>query len=222
MRSFLRSRRETRCGTRNRTALRRRHISFPSCCRVASWALVVCAVLLVVSMVGVDVRPLLVLTGGGGVVAGLASQQLLSNAVSGLQMYMDRPFRVGDTIAVTIGMFGQVGRAGQWMRMAVEARVGRGKCGAVQGWMALRATHAADPASNPCISTHPLHRCHDARGGGGGGGGAAHTPGAGCERGEDARAVACWVPVFHNAQVAYMSCTWAAGTIPTLPLHPMR
>ncbi|PNW88584.1 hypothetical protein CHLRE_01g035750v5 [Chlamydomonas reinhardtii] len=70
---------------------------------VASWALVVCAVLLVVSMVGVDVRPLLVLTGGGGVVAGLASQQLLSNAVSGLQMYMDRPFRVGDTIAVNAG-----------------------------------------------------------------------------------------------------------------------
>ncbi|KAG2444831.1 hypothetical protein HXX76_001573 [Chlamydomonas incerta] len=70
---------------------------------VATWALVVCAGLLVVSLVGVDVRPLLVLTGGGGVVAGLASQQLLSNAISGLQMYMDRPFRVGDTIAVNAG-----------------------------------------------------------------------------------------------------------------------
>ncbi len=72
-------------------------------CSVATWALVVCAGLVVVSLVGVDVRPLLVLTGGGGVVVGLASQQLLSNAVSGLQMYMDRPFRVGDTIAVTSG-----------------------------------------------------------------------------------------------------------------------
>ncbi|KAG2448604.1 hypothetical protein HYH02_006494 [Chlamydomonas schloesseri] len=71
---------------------------------VATWALVVCAGVVVVSLVGVDVRPLLVLTGGGGVVAGLASQQLLSNAVSGLQMYMDRPFRVGDTIAVTAGV----------------------------------------------------------------------------------------------------------------------
>ncbi|KAG2448600.1 hypothetical protein HYH02_006491 [Chlamydomonas schloesseri] len=74
---------------------------------VATWALVVCAVVVVVSLVGVDVRPLLVLTGGGGVVAGLASQQLLSNAVSGLQMYMDRPFRVGDTISIP-GVEGEV------------------------------------------------------------------------------------------------------------------
>ena len=90
----------------------------------------VCAVLLVVSMVGVDVRPLLVLTGGGGVVAGLASQQLLSNAVSGLQMYMDRPFRVGDTIAVNAGeLRGRYGcHKGQPRGFAYRQPIGNQRC----------------------------------------------------------------------------------------------
>ncbi|KAG2496192.1 hypothetical protein HYH03_005792 [Edaphochlamys debaryana] len=70
---------------------------------VASWLLVACTAVACAGALGVDVRPLLVLTGWGSVVAGLASQQLLANAISGVQMYMDRPFRVGDTISVTSG-----------------------------------------------------------------------------------------------------------------------
>ncbi|EFJ45007.1 mechanosensitive ion channel [Volvox carteri f. nagariensis] len=62
------------------------------------------AAMLVVQLLGLDVRPLLLLTGWSSVVAGLASQQLLSNAVSGVQMYLDRPFQVGDTIAVLSGI----------------------------------------------------------------------------------------------------------------------
>ncbi|GFR39595.1 hypothetical protein Agub_g55, partial [Astrephomene gubernaculifera] len=79
----------------------------------ATWALLVASGLLVVQLLGVDVRPLLLLTGGGSVVAGLASQQLLANAVSGLQMYMDRPFRVGDTIGLVSGVTSYVGEVAE-------------------------------------------------------------------------------------------------------------
>ncbi len=54
--------------------------------RFATWALVLAAGVLVVQMLGVDVRPLLLVTGWSSVLAGLASQQLLANAVSGVQM----------------------------------------------------------------------------------------------------------------------------------------
>ncbi len=54
--------------------------------RVATWAIVVCGLLLGASAAGVQVAPLLMVTGWGSVLAGLASQQLLANAVSGVQM----------------------------------------------------------------------------------------------------------------------------------------
>lgn len=46
----------------------------------------VCGLLLGASVAGVQVAPLLMVTGWGSVLAGLASQQLLANAVSGVQM----------------------------------------------------------------------------------------------------------------------------------------
>ncbi|GLC43231.1 hypothetical protein PLESTM_001448200 [Pleodorina starrii] len=75
----------------------------------ATWAIVAVAGVLVVQLLGVDVRPLLLVTGWSSVVAGLASQQLLTNAVSGVQMYLDRPFQVGDTISVMSGITSYVG-----------------------------------------------------------------------------------------------------------------
>ncbi|GLI60648.1 hypothetical protein VaNZ11_002845 [Volvox africanus] len=55
--------------------------------RFATWVLLAAATVLVVQLLGVDVRSLLMVTGGSSIVAGLASQQLLTNAVSFMQMH---------------------------------------------------------------------------------------------------------------------------------------
>ena len=60
-----------------------------------------------VSMLGVNIGPLLAMIGAAGLVIGLALQGTLSNFASGILILMNRPFDVGDVIEAG-GVFGKV------------------------------------------------------------------------------------------------------------------
>eukprot|EP00878_Enallax_costatus_P018045 GHUV01018974.1.p1 GENE.GHUV01018974.1~~GHUV01018974.1.p1 ORF type:complete len:531 (+),score=75.48 GHUV01018974.1:260-1852(+) len=67
---------------------------------ILSWVLVVIAGLCTVQFLGLNVRPLLAIGGAGGIIIGLATQTLLSNAVMGVNIFLSRPFVPGDAITV--------------------------------------------------------------------------------------------------------------------------
>ncbi|KAF8062759.1 D-threonine aldolase [Scenedesmus sp. PABB004] len=67
---------------------------------ILSWVLVVAAALFSMQLLGIDVRPLLAIGGASGIVVGLATQTLLTNAVMGLSIFLSRPFVPGDSIVV--------------------------------------------------------------------------------------------------------------------------
>ncbi|MEZ6235787.1 MAG: mechanosensitive ion channel [Phycisphaerales bacterium] len=60
-----------------------------------------------VSMLGVNIGPLLAMIGAAGLVIGLALQGTLSNFASGILILMNRPFDVGDVVDAG-GVFGKV------------------------------------------------------------------------------------------------------------------
>lgn len=61
-------------------------------------AVFVTAVLIILQTMGYSISGVLTLGGVGGLVAGLAAQDLLANFFGGIMIYMDRPFKVGDWI----------------------------------------------------------------------------------------------------------------------------
>ncbi|KAI8464528.1 MAG: Mechanosensitive ion channel-domain-containing protein [Monoraphidium minutum] len=69
-----------------------------------TWGVVVgTAVTLVQQTLGLNLKPLLALGGVGGIAAGFASQQVLQNAVSGINLFLSRPFVVGEQVVLSGG-----------------------------------------------------------------------------------------------------------------------
>jgi len=67
---------------------------------LVSWAAVLACGLSICGTLGVDLKPLLAVGGAGGLAAGFASQQLLLNLVSGINIFLTRPFVVGDQVII--------------------------------------------------------------------------------------------------------------------------
>ncbi|WIA34675.1 hypothetical protein OEZ86_012989 [Tetradesmus obliquus] len=71
---------------------------------VSSWLAYVAAALVCAQVLGVDVAPLLAVGGASGIIVGLSTQQILTNAIMGLSLFLARPFVPGDS--VTLGSAG--------------------------------------------------------------------------------------------------------------------
>ena len=67
---------------------------------LASWGVVAAAAVAGLGVLGVDPRPLLTVGGVGGLAVGFGAQSVTSNAISGLQLYVTRPFVVGDRVTL--------------------------------------------------------------------------------------------------------------------------
>jgi len=48
-------------------------------------------------LAGLNITPLLAVGGAGSILVGLATQQLLTNVIMGLTIFLARPFVAGDT-----------------------------------------------------------------------------------------------------------------------------
>ena len=70
---------------------------------LASWLLVGLSGATCLRILGVDPSPLLALGSVSGIVVGFASQNLLLNLISGISIFLTRPFVVGDMVAVRQG-----------------------------------------------------------------------------------------------------------------------
>ncbi|MEN2999153.1 MAG: mechanosensitive ion channel family protein [Acidilobaceae archaeon] len=68
--------------------------------RVVFLAITVTGALIALRELGVDISVLLVAGGVAGLALGFAAQTVVSNLLSGIFLYFDRPFKVGDAIAI--------------------------------------------------------------------------------------------------------------------------
>ncbi|GAM57579.1 small-conductance mechanosensitive channel [Vibrio ishigakensis] len=66
--------------------------------KVVRLAVIILGVLTVMQTLGLSLSGLLTFGGVGGLIAGLAAKDLLSNFFGGMMIYFDRPFKVGDWI----------------------------------------------------------------------------------------------------------------------------
>lgn len=58
-------------------------------CSILSWVLVVVSGLFTIQMLGINIQPLLAVGGASSIIIGLATQTLLSNAVTGMSIVSD-------------------------------------------------------------------------------------------------------------------------------------
>jgi small conductance mechanosensitive channel len=79
--------------------------------RLLKYSLLVLAVVMAASQLGIQVGSLLAGVGIIGLAIGLAAQDTLANLVAGITILWDRPFRIGDNVTVS-GTFGQVQEIG--------------------------------------------------------------------------------------------------------------
>jgi Mechanosensitive ion channel len=70
---------------------------------LASWVMIGLAILSCLRVFGLDPSPLLTLGSVSGIVVGFASQNLLLNLISGISIFLTRPFVVGDIVCVKNG-----------------------------------------------------------------------------------------------------------------------
>ncbi len=66
------------------------------------------ATLMAISSMGIEITPLIATMGVGGIAVALAAQELLSNVFGAISILSDRPYKVGDRIAMTDGLIGDV------------------------------------------------------------------------------------------------------------------
>ncbi|EIE20508.1 hypothetical protein COCSUDRAFT_57655 [Coccomyxa subellipsoidea C-169] len=62
------------------------------------WGLVTIGALMVLHVFGLNIQPLLTIGGVGGVAIGFGAQSVTSNAISGINLFLTRPFVVGDRV----------------------------------------------------------------------------------------------------------------------------
>ncbi|GBF90230.1 hypothetical protein Rsub_03363 [Raphidocelis subcapitata] len=65
-----------------------------------TWAVALAAGFALSAAAGLDLRPALAVGGAGGIAAGFASQQVLQNLVSGVNIFLTRPFVVGEQVVI--------------------------------------------------------------------------------------------------------------------------
>eukprot|EP00775_Hariotina_reticulata_P001461 gene1461-1803_t len=70
---------------------------------LVTWAAVLACGISICGSLGVNLKPLLAVGGAGGLAAGFASQQLLLNLVSGINIFLTRPFVIGDQVVFAGG-----------------------------------------------------------------------------------------------------------------------
>ncbi len=66
------------------------------------------ATLMVLSVLHIEITPLIATLGVGGIAVALAAQELLSNVFGAIAILSDRPYKIGDRIQVSDGMVGDV------------------------------------------------------------------------------------------------------------------
>ena len=62
---------------------------------LSGWGLVAVGALMVMHVLGFNIQPLLTVGGVGGLAVGFGAQAVTSNAISGLNLFLTRPFVVG-------------------------------------------------------------------------------------------------------------------------------
>ena len=68
--------------------------------KLTYYTIIILGVIAALSNLGINLSALLVAGGVAGIVLGFASQAIFSNLLSGLFLYIDRPFTVGDAIII--------------------------------------------------------------------------------------------------------------------------
>ncbi|KAL3136343.1 hypothetical protein ABBQ38_005605 [Trebouxia sp. C0009 RCD-2024] len=68
---------------------------------LASWVLILGGVLATLQVLGINIQPLLTVGGVSGIVVGLSAQSVMSNMISGINLFISRPFVVGDRIEIS-------------------------------------------------------------------------------------------------------------------------
>ncbi len=85
---------------------------FPLLRRIFRTAVYVIAVVIALSRLGVDVSALVVSMGVAGAAIALAVKDTIENAISGILIMLDRPFRIGDRVKLSTGEVGDVFQIG--------------------------------------------------------------------------------------------------------------
>lgn len=67
---------------------------------LATWGLVAVGVMMALQIFGVNIQPFLAVGGVSGLVIGLAAQSVVANLISGINLFLSRPFVVGDRVEV--------------------------------------------------------------------------------------------------------------------------
>ncbi|CAG9462058.1 unnamed protein product [Pedinophyceae sp. YPF-701] len=75
---------------------------------LVSWTLVGIALLATLSVLHINIAPLLAVGGASGLVAGFAAQSVLTNILAGIQIFLVRPFTVGERLELRTGGGGKV------------------------------------------------------------------------------------------------------------------
>ncbi|KAL3162807.1 hypothetical protein ABBQ32_009265 [Trebouxia sp. C0010 RCD-2024] len=68
---------------------------------LASWVVVCGGSLMCLSVLGINVQPLLTVGGVSTVLVGLSAQSVLANLISGINLFLSRPFVVGDRVELS-------------------------------------------------------------------------------------------------------------------------
>lgn len=68
---------------------------------LAGWGIVVVGALSSLHVLGVNIQPLLTVGGVGGLAVGFGAQAVTSNAISGINLFVTRPFVVGDRVKLS-------------------------------------------------------------------------------------------------------------------------
>ncbi|KAL0050270.1 hypothetical protein WJX82_007782 [Trebouxia sp. C0006] len=70
---------------------------------LASWVVVCAGSLMCLAILGINVQPLLTVGGVSTVLVGLSAQSVLANLISGINLFLSRPFVVGDRVELSSG-----------------------------------------------------------------------------------------------------------------------
>ncbi|KAK9807577.1 hypothetical protein WJX72_003191 [[Myrmecia] bisecta] len=70
---------------------------------LVSWLVVLVGCLMALHVLGINIQPLLTVGGVSGIIVGLSAQSVMSNMISGINIFLSRPFVVGDRIELTTG-----------------------------------------------------------------------------------------------------------------------
>ena len=68
--------------------------------KVITWAIVIAAVLIILSQLNIDLSGLLLAGGVIGIVIGIASQSVVGNLISGIFLIIERPVSIGDEVKI--------------------------------------------------------------------------------------------------------------------------